>query len=117
MTAARWTVVYYERSNGRCPTESFLSGLSAQDRVRVNRAIARLEAYGHTLGMPYIELLRDGIWELRVRVGRVRYRLFFFFHGASLIVLTHGIIKKSGQVADSEIEKALEYRADYVSGR
>jgi len=40
------------------------------------------------------DLLRDGIHELRIWVGRVNYRLLYFFHGRDLAVPGHAIRKR-----------------------
>jgi hypothetical protein len=40
------------------------------------------------------DLLRDGIYELRMRKGHVNDRILYFFHGQGLTVLGHAITKK-----------------------
>jgi phage-related protein len=121
MGQTTWDIDYYTKGNGRCPIEDFLDDLPTQeDRVRVNRAIGRLETYGLNLDYPHVEFLRDDIWELRVRLRQVRYRLFYFIYGRERFVLLHAIMKKAGKTPDSEIDKAIEYRNDYIrqmSGR
>jgi len=37
--------------------------------------------------MQKLQFLKDGIYELRVRKGRVNYRTLYFFHGRNLAVL------------------------------
>jgi phage-related protein len=39
--------------------------------------------------------------------------LFFFFDGDK-IVITHGFVKKSHSVPDAEIDRAVDYRKDYL---
>lgn len=56
--------------------------------------IERLRDLGHELRRPEADLLRDGIYELRVRLGTVNYRMLYFFHGRMAAVLAHGLIKK-----------------------
>jgi len=50
--------------------------------------------------------LRDSIYELRVRRGRVQYRILYFFHGQRLAVLAHALTKE-GQVPPADIERAI----------
>jgi len=61
---------------------------------------------GHELRRPEADLLRDTIYELRARRGRVHYRLLYFFHGIQAAVLACGLDKKA-RVPDTEIERAI----------
>ena len=42
------------------------------------------------------DLLRNGIYELRAKVGTVNYRVLYFFCGSNVACLSHGLTK--GQV-------------------
>ncbi|MFP4555561.1 MAG: type II toxin-antitoxin system RelE/ParE family toxin [Bacteroidales bacterium] len=54
--------------------------------------------------------LEDEIWEFRTKYNRKYYRLFAFWDKSdkkeTLVVSTHGIIKKTDKCPKSEIEKA-----------
>lgn len=54
--------------------------------------------------------LEDEIWEFRTKYNRMYYRLFAFWDKTdkieTLVVTTHGIIKKTDKIPKSEIEKA-----------
>ena len=109
-----WRVVYYETWLGKCPVETFLDGLDRRARVKVLAAIDLLEEEGPALRRPYADYLRDGVYELRVRMGRVRYRVFYFFCLGTDIVLSHGIVKESKRVPEEAIERALRCREDWL---
>jgi phage-related protein len=117
MSQRLWKTIYYEKPNGRCPVVDFLSSRNAEENVYIENEIERLEQYGDKHGRPYIGYLRDKIWELRVKVNRSQFRIFFFFFEGNKIVMTHGYLKKTRKVPDSEIDKAIEYRNDYISSR
>ena len=68
--------------------------------------IQRLVALGHELRRPEADSLCDGIYELRVRRGRVQYRILSFFHGQRLAVLAHALTKE-GQVPPVDSERAI----------
>jgi phage-related protein len=68
--------------------------------------IRRLAAMGHELRRPDADILRDGIYELRVREGRVNYRILYFFHGREAIILAHALTKEK-EVPDADIERAI----------
>ena len=55
-----------------------------------------------------------GIFELRAKVGTDISRVLYFFYYEGRIVLTHGFIKKTQRTPAGEIEKAKEYRRDYI---
>lgn len=61
--------------------------------------------------------LTDDIWEFRTKYSGSQYRLFAFWDKTdktdTLVVSTHGIIKKVSKVPKAEIEKAIQIRAEY----
>lgn len=71
-----------------------------------------LAAAGHELRRPHSAPLRDGIYELRSRVGTVNYRLLYFFHGKDIAVVAHALTKES-DVPPSDIQRALERKRRY----
>ena len=109
-----WQVVFYTDLRGRCPVREFLESLPTKDRAKVAAWIDLLEEKGHRLRRPYVAKLGAEIYELRVRVSTLRYRILYFFWTGQRIVLTHGFVKKSGPVPASEIERAKRYRQDWL---
>ena len=59
----------------------------------------------------------EGIWECRIQLGSNAYRIFCFFDGNFVVVLTHGLIKKTQKTPQREIERAETYRKDYLRRR
>jgi len=75
-------VVFYQKQPGNFPVVDWLRILNetnpkAYDKCRA--AIARLALLGHELRRPEADYLRDDIYELRIRLGSVNYRLLYFF--------------------------------------
>jgi len=114
MTDIRWRVVHYETEDGACPVGEFLDGLNRKDRAKVLAAIDLLEEEGPNLHRPYADFLKDRIYELRVRVSRIRYRILYFFCNRTDIVLTHGFKKRVKKVPETEIERARGYKEDWL---
>ncbi|MBL7904787.1 MAG: type II toxin-antitoxin system RelE/ParE family toxin [Bacteroidales bacterium] len=65
--------------------------------------------------------LKDEIWEFRTLYQGLHYRLFAFWDKTdsenTLVVSTHGIIKKSGKTPDSEIQRAKQVRSQYFKDK
>lgn len=66
-------------------------------------SIERLQNLGHELRRPEADYLRDGIYELRVGLRGMNYRMLYFFHGRTAAVLGHGLVKER-EVPPREIE-------------
>lgn len=77
----RTNVLIYRDDDGTAPFLDWFDGLprKAQDKCRVK--IERLRGLGHELRRPEADYLRDGVYELRVRMQRVNYRMMSFFRG------------------------------------
>jgi len=103
------TIVFYKEEDGEVPGLDWLRVLQRRDRRAYAAGIARMQrlaVLGHELRRPEADYLRDGIYELRVRRGRVQYRILSFFHGQRLAVLAHALTKE-GQVPPVDIERAI----------
>ncbi|MCB0480400.1 MAG: type II toxin-antitoxin system RelE/ParE family toxin [Flavobacteriales bacterium] len=61
--------------------------------------------------------LTHEIWEFRTKYNGLQYRLFAFWDKTekveTLVISTHGIVKKVDKVPLKEIEKAMKIRSDY----
>ena len=55
----------------------------------------------------------DGLYEIRVQLGRNIFRIFCFFDQGQLVVLAHGFQKKTQKTPKKEIEKALKIKEEY----
>lgn len=104
---SRTQVVFYQEAAGSVPVLEWLDTLppKAQDKCRVK--IERLQDLGHELRRAEADLLRDGIYELRVGLQRVNYRILYFFHGKVAAVLAHGLVKER-VVPPREIDEAIK---------
>lgn len=55
----------------------------------------------------------NGLYEIRVKVGRNIYRIFSFFDKGNLVVLGNAFQKKSQKTPQQELEKALKIMEEY----
>jgi mRNA-degrading endonuclease RelE of RelBE toxin-antitoxin system len=65
--------------------------------------------------------LKDEIWEFRTLYQGINYRLLSFWDKTNsentLVVSSHGIIKKTSKMPDSEIKKAIQIRIRYFEDK
>lgn len=112
---AVFEIEYYETENGRCPVVEFLDSIDIKLAAKALEKIDLLEDLGTALRGPNCKHLKDGIYELRPRVGNNQVRILYFFVVGEKIVLTHGFVKKTQKTPQKEIRKAFQYRADYLT--
>jgi phage-related protein len=65
--------------------------------------------------------LTDFIWEFRTLYKGKAYRLFSFWEKSdskdTLVIATHGILKKTQKTPSKEIKKAEEIRKQYLANK
>jgi phage-related protein len=105
-------VVFFADEDGSAPALEWLGGVpeAVQDRFIVRAE--RLAEHGSDLRRPEADLLRNGIYELRVRHRRINYRILYFFQGQRA-VLCYGLTKEK-EVADQDIERAIGRRGAFI---
>ena len=63
--------------------------------------------------------LQDEIWEFRTKFNRTYYRLFAFWDKTdkinTVVVSTHGLIKKTDKIPEGEIERTEKIREKYFN--
>ena len=59
------------------------------------------------------------IWEFRTLYNKMAYRLFAFWdtENETLVIATHGIVKKTQKTPQKEITKAQEFRRLYFANK
>lgn len=86
-------VIIFADDEGRCPVLVWMDALPQKVQDKCIIKVERLEELGHELRRPEADYLRDGIYELRTKLQRVNYRMLYFFHEKSAIIV-HGLIKE-----------------------
>ncbi|MFZ4058386.1 MAG: type II toxin-antitoxin system RelE/ParE family toxin [Ferruginibacter sp.] len=63
--------------------------------------------------------LNDNIWEFRTLYNKTQFRIFAFWDKSqgqqTLVISTHGLIKKTGKTPTSDLEKAERIREQYFA--
>ena len=104
----RTRLVAYQEDDGSVPLRDWLDGLPRKARMKCLVRLERLEELGHELRRPEADYLRDGIHELRAKHQKVNYRMLYFFHGRSVVDVSHGLTKQRSTVPLQEIASAME---------
>jgi phage-related protein len=92
----------------------FLDGLDkkAREKILFNIDKAKVKT-DNTL----FKKLNSDIWEFRTLYNKSQYRLFAFWdktdNKVTIVIATHGIVKKTQKTPKKEIEKATELMSKY----
>ena len=97
---------------------NFLMALSKDVRGKIGRNIRRVQK-GERDPELFKKLENSNIWEFRTLYNKTAYRLFAFWDKDenTLVVATHGIIKKTQKTPINEIAKAEEIRKLYFENK
>lgn len=94
--------------------DDFLVDLDKQSKKKILYNIDRAR---FTLDPKLFKKLADEIWEFRTKYRTIQYRLLAFWDKSdnreTLVICTHGIVKKTDKIPKSEIVKALNIRKKY----
>lgn len=96
----------------------FLSSLPEKAQKKITYNLLKVE--GGEINKELFKKLDDTeIWEFRTLFNGVSYRLFAFWDTTSdtLIVATHGIIKKTNKTPQKEIKTAEALRIEYFDNK
>jgi hypothetical protein len=105
-------VIFYQEDDGNVPVLEWLRSLHPKARSKCVVKIERLAALGHELRRPEADYLRDKIYELRIGLQGINYRILYFFHGDTAAVLAQGIVKEK-KVLPAEIDRAIKLREKF----
>lgn len=109
-----WEIEHYVSESGQRPIGDFFSDLNkATELPYVMRDISQLANLGNDARRPLASPLRDGVYELRTRINKKQFRILYFFFFNEKIILSHGFLKKSAEVPQTNIDLALLHKKDY----
>ncbi|MEE1215738.1 MAG: type II toxin-antitoxin system RelE/ParE family toxin [Bacteroidaceae bacterium] len=97
---------------------AFFASLSLQVRNKILYNIDKVEG-GVISSDLFKKLEGTDIWEFRTQYNGIQYRLFAFWDTdqETLVVATHGIVKKVWKIPIKEIVKAEEIRKQYFNSK
>jgi phage-related protein len=105
-------VIFFCSSTGNEPVREWLRSLPANERRMIGEDIKTVQ-YRWPLGMPLVDHLGDGLWEVRTRLPTRIARTLFFIHDEE-IILVHGFVKKTQKTPAEERALALKRKNAYT---
>tara|TARA_R110002072_G_scaffold302462_3_gene485467 strand:- start:348 stop:689 length:342 start_codon:yes stop_codon:yes gene_type:complete len=97
--------------------EQAIEFIEKLDRKTRNKILYNIDKSKLVNDPKLFKKLTDDIWEFRTKYNSLQYRLFAFWdktdNQETLVISTHGIVKKVDKVPKSDIEKAKQIRNDY----
>ena len=107
------TAEFYRTATGNEPVLVWLKTLSLADRQAIGIAVRKVE-HAWPIGMPTCGALGDGLWEVRINLANRIARMLLCADGP-LVVLLHGVIKKSQTAPNNELDAARMRQADLLA--
>lgn len=98
--------------------EDFISGL---DRKTIKKIFYNIDLAEQTNDPRLFKKLQNDIWEFRTKYAGLQIRLLAFWdktdNKETLVMATHGFIKKVDKVPANEIGRALRLRDKYFESK
>jgi phage-related protein len=94
----------------------FMDSLDQKSQLKIYYNIRKAQL---TNDPELFKKLNDNIWELRTLYNKTYFRIFAFWDKSqgqqTLVLATHGLIKKTGKTPTSDLEKAERIRDQYFA--
>ena len=104
--------MFFRTETGREPVREWLKDLPKDERRIIGEDIMTVQ-FRWPLGMPLVDHLGSGIWEIRSRLVNRIARTLFFVHEREIILL-HGFIKKTRKTPNEDRALALRRKNAYL---
>ena len=97
---------FFKTDAGTEPVRNWLKDLPVVERKAIGEDIKTVQ-FGWPLGMPLVDHLEGGIWEVRTRLSTRIARVLFVLDGDTMVLL-HGFIKKEQKTPKPELDLAKD---------
>lgn len=98
--------------------DEFIAGL---DPKTIKKIFYNIDLAEQTNDPKILKKLQNDIWEFRTKYAGLQIRLLAFWdktdHKKTLVVATHGFIKKVDKVPINEIDRAVRLKDNYFSNK
>ncbi len=95
--------------------------LKSLDRKHYEKIIYNIRKVQNEHDPKLFKKLTDDIWEFRTLYQGLQYRLLAFWDKSSpqetLVIATHGFVKKKSKISEKEINKAAQMKEQYFENK
>ena len=102
-----WSVEFFKGNEEALPVRDWMLGLPEEVRGKLIARIQLLKDHGPSLDFPYTSQIEGRLRDLRLRLGKTRYRVLYFFDDRRTCILLNGFAKNTEAVPPPEIRLAL----------
>ncbi len=106
--------VFFQSKTGIEPVRNWLRKLSKIDKRIIGEDIKTVQL-GWPLGMPLVDNLGNGLWEIRIKLPGGRIARIIFFMDNNTMVLVSGFLKKTPKTPTPELHLARKRKKQYNS--
>jgi phage-related protein len=96
----------------------FIAGFDAKT---IRKIFYNIDIAEHTNDPKLFKKLQNDIWEFRTKYAQIHIRLLAFWDKTdnmeTLVIATHGFVKKANKVPLNEINRALRLRDKYFENK
>ena len=116
----RRALEFFRERDGAFPVQDWMNSLPKEVRARFAAHIQMLAEHGPTLDFPFTSQIEGKLRELRMRIGKTRYRVLYFFDSRQVGMLLHGFTKDTAAVSLADKNMGLNrmrVHSDRISKR
>ena len=106
-----WSVKFFRTPSGNEPVREWLKSLLPEDRKVIGEDIKTAQ-FGWPMGMPMVEKIEPGLWEIRSKNLSFGIARVFFTINDNTMILLHGFIKKSQKTPVDDLKLARKRLAN-----
>ena len=103
-----------ELSIKACPAEEFITQMNKSSKISLTAILKRHKDHGPIWNKEKSRLLWQDIYEFKTRQGD---RMYYFYDGGRLTILTHGSTKPKRQQLSAEVTRAVSLKSLYFSSK
>ena len=107
-------IKFYKTKSGNSPVEQFIDSLKSKQAQKVIWVLRLIEELKFVPAKYFKKLINtENLWEIRINFGNDTFRLIGFFENNTIVVLVHGLSKKSQKLSKQDIALAHERKKEY----
>lgn len=110
------SVVFFRTAAGHEPAREFIQAPEKEDRQVIGFDLRTVQD-GFPIGMPVCRPLRSGLFEVRSTLPSRREARLLFFVDGTLVMVVHGLIKKTEKTPPKDLELARARKAEFEANK